>query len=187
MSRAAASNNFLLPNATFVVELILFAVILGVLWKFVVTPLQRVLVQRQDLIRTQAEETRKAQEGLTSAEATLRETLDEARSEAASIRDEARARGKQLIGEAQASAQAEADRVVQSGRAQLDSESERLVSELRADIGRVAVDLAGRIVGEPLAQRIRHETVEDFLGAVHIDAGRLSIEHAHAPRVGEPA
>lgn len=187
MSLAAPTNNFLLPNATFFVELIAFAVTLGVLWKFVVTPLQEVLVQRQDLIRAQAEEIRRAQEGVASAEAGRRETLDEARGDAAGIRDEARTRGKQVIEEAQTRAQAESDRAVASGRQQLASERDGLASELRDDIGRMAVDLAGRVLGEPLTDRTHRDTVDTFLGEVHVVDGRLVAEPGHTTSVGEPA
>lgn len=187
MSLAAPTNNFLLPNATFFVELIAFAITLGVLWKFVVTPLQQVLGQRQELIRAQAEEVRRAQEGVASAEAGRRETLEGARGDAAGIRDEARTRGKQVITDAQTRAQAESDRVVAGGRQQLASERDGLARELRGDIGRLAVDLAGRIVGEPLGDRVHRGTVDSFLRDVRVVDGRLVAEPGHATSVGEPA
>ena len=46
----------------------------------------------------------------------------------------------------------------------LAAERQRLVTEIRADIGRIAVDLAGRIIGESLADEARRaNTVERFL------------------------
>nr|BFF03048.1 hypothetical protein GCM10020241_47230 [Streptoalloteichus tenebrarius] len=61
-------------------------------------------------------------------------------------------------------AQAEANRIVAQGQAQLAAQKAQIVAELRADLGRVAVDLAGRVVGESLEDEARRRgTVDRFL------------------------
>ena len=63
-----------------------------------------------------------------------------------------------------AQAHAEAERIAAAGRAQLDAQRAQIVAELRADLGRVSVELAGKVVGESLEDEARqNRTVERFL------------------------
>ena len=49
--------------------------------------------------------------------------------------------------------------------AELAAQRESIVRDLRSEVGTLAVDLAGRIVGESLADEARNRgTVERFLG-----------------------
>src|SRR5438445_761617 len=53
-----ASGNFLIPDATFLAEIVAFLLILAFMWKYVVPPLQKNLSARQDVIRQQLEDAR---------------------------------------------------------------------------------------------------------------------------------
>jgi F-type H+-transporting ATPase subunit b len=93
-----------------------------------------------------------------------RAQLAEARSEAAQIRDQARAEGQAIIEELRAQAQAESARIVARGEEQLATARQQVVTELRAQVGTLAVELAGRVVGESLADDARRRgTVDRFL------------------------
>ncbi len=160
----AAQQNFLLPNATFIAELIAFLIILFVLWRYVVPPIQRVMRERQEMVRRQIKESQLASERLEAAEARYRDALAEARTEAARIRDDARADGQRIIDEMRERAQQEADRVRQRGEEQLAQQREQAVRQLRAEVGQLAVTLAGRIIGESLEDEARRRgTVDRFL------------------------
>ena len=50
------SSNFLVPDATFFVELIAFAIIFGVLAKWIVPPINKAMTARQEAIRDQFKE-----------------------------------------------------------------------------------------------------------------------------------
>ena len=84
-----------------------------------------------------------------------RAQLAEARTEAAQIRDQARAEGQQILEELRAQAQEESARIVARGEEQLATARQQVVNELRGQIGALAVDLAGRVVGESLADDAR--------------------------------
>jgi F-type H+-transporting ATPase subunit b len=63
-----------------------------------------------------------------------------------------------------AAAHEESERIAAAGRAQLAAQRSQIVAELRGDLGRVSVELAGRIVGESLEDEARQRrTVERFL------------------------
>jgi F-type H+-transporting ATPase subunit b len=90
--------------------------------------------------------------------------LAEARAEAARIRDDARIEGEQIISELRAKAQEESARIVAQGQTQLETQRAQIVAELRGELGRLAIDLADRVVGESLEDEVRRRgTVDRFL------------------------
>ena len=94
-----------------------------------------------------------------------RAQLAEARSEAAQIRDQARAEGQQILEELRdpGAGGVRADRRARRGAAG-HRQRQQVVNELRGQIGTLAVDLAGRVVGESLAEDARRSgTVDRFL------------------------
>jgi F-type H+-transporting ATPase subunit b len=170
-STLAAQNNFLIPNATILVEMVLFFVLLGVLSKWVLPPIVKAIGDRQETIRARIAEAEEAKKNLASAEADYQKALADARHEAARIREEARERGAAVIAEARQRAQAEAQGILDDARRQIQADRERAFAEIRTEIGALATDLAGRIVGEPVTGDARQ-----------ID--RYLAEHAEDHRVG---
>jgi F-type H+-transporting ATPase subunit b len=157
-------DNFLVPNGTFIVELVIFLIILGVFWKYVVPPLRKAMTERQEMIRRQIEESRKTRERLEAAEAKYREVLSEARTEAAKIRDEARAEAGRIKAELREQAEREVAQIRQRGEEQLATQREQVVRQLRSEIGELAVTLAERIIGESMQDEARRRgTVDRFI------------------------
>lgn len=186
-AEAAANNNFLLPNGTFFAELVIFLVFLWLLRALVVKPIQKVLNERAELLRRQSQEADAARERMREAEARYQEALQGARAEATRIREEAREKGQQVIDEATREAQAEADRVIADGRARLHAERDAMVGDLRASIGTLALDLAGKLVGEPVGSSSEwRNTVDPFLDRISMVDGRLRSGEADASSGSQP-
>jgi F-type H+-transporting ATPase subunit b len=147
---AQAQSNFLIPNGTFIAELVAFVILLWLINKYVLPPLSRAMTARQDLIDRSIKDSLEAKERLEAAEAEYHELLEQTKADASRIREEARAEGRAIIDELRAKAQEEADRVRARGEEQLVAEREQVVAALRQDLGRLATELAERIVGETL-------------------------------------
>ena len=109
------TSNFLIPNGTFFFVLAIFLIVLFVIGKFVVPPVQKVLGEREAMIARTTEETRKAAQQEAAADADYRKELGEGRSEAAAIRDEARAEGRAVVDEKRALANDEVAGTVRVG------------------------------------------------------------------------
>jgi len=154
-------TNFLVPNATFLVELLAFAIMVFILGKFVIPPINRAMTARQDAIRTQFSELEEAKSGAQQAEEDFKSQLADARHEAARIREEAREQGAAIVAEMREQAQAEASRIVEHAHAQIGAERQQAVATLRAEVGALATTLAGRIVGESLEDDERSNRVVD--------------------------
>jgi F-type H+-transporting ATPase subunit b len=172
---AAGSNNFLLPNGTFIAELVAFLLILFVLWKYVMPPLSTSLQNRQDMVQKQVEDSEEASRKLKAAEERYNQALTEARTEAAKIRDNARADGERIREELREQANAEVERIRQRGEEQLSTQREQVVRQLRGELGGLSLQLAERLVGHELADDDRkRSTVDEFLAQLDQMPGQQS-------------
>ncbi len=164
LAAPGGGNIFLIPNATFFVELVIFLLVLAVVWRYVVPPVKRAMNERQEMVRRQIEESQQARTRLEEAEARYSQALAEARVEAAKIRETARADAQEIKDEMRQQAEQEVARIRQRGEEQLATQREQVVRELRGELGKLAVTLAGRIVGESVADDARRAgTVDRFL------------------------
>ena len=158
------ASNFLVPNGTFIVELIAFAIIVFLLFKFVLPPINKAMEARQEAIRQQFADLDQAKADANSAKDEFEAQIADARKEAARIREEARGQGASIIAEMREQAQTEANRIVEHGKTQIEAERQQAVASLRAEVGTLATGLAGRIVGESLEDDARQSrVVERFL------------------------
>jgi F-type H+-transporting ATPase subunit b len=158
------ASNFLVPNGTFIVELIAFAVIVYVLGKWVIPPVNRAMTARQEAIRKQFADLEEAEGDARKAEADYKEQLNNAKHEAARIREEAREHGAKIVQDSREKAQAEADRIIEHAHTQIEADRKSAFASLQRDVGSLATNLAGRIVGESMEDDERQtRVVERFL------------------------
>ncbi|MET0765059.1 MAG: F0F1 ATP synthase subunit B [Blastococcus sp.] len=161
---AEAHNPLIPPVGEIIIGTITFGILCLVLFKFVVPRFEQVFVARREAIEGGIERAETMQAEANAALEQYRAQLAEARSEAAQIRDQARAEGQQIIEELRVQAQEESSRIVARGEEQLTAQRQQVVNELRGQIGALAVELAGRVVGESLADEARRRgTVDRFL------------------------
>jgi F-type H+-transporting ATPase subunit b len=166
-----------LPHTSeIILGLIAFLLLLWVMQKFVAPRFETLYSERAAKIEGGIERAEQAQAEAQRLLEQYKEQLAEARAEAARIRDDARAEGTQIIEELREQAQAESARIIAQGQHQLDAQRAQIVAELRADLGRVAVELASKVVGEALEDEARRRgTVDRFLNeldAVAAPAGK---------------
>jgi F-type H+-transporting ATPase subunit b len=146
----AAGNNILLPNATIIVELVIFLIVLLVMWRFIMPPILKAMQDRDDMVRRQAEESQQANEKLAAAEQRYQEGMAEARAKSAGIRDDARAEGQEYLDSLRSQAHAEVAGITERAAEELAAQRARALAELRPQVGELAVTLAGRVLGEEL-------------------------------------
>jgi F-type H+-transporting ATPase subunit b len=147
-----------------VVGSVAFAVLCFVLMKFVFPQMEKTFQARVDAIEGGIKRAETAQAEANQLLEQYKAQLAEARTEAARIRDEARADAEGIRQDVLAKAREESDRNIAAGNEQLSAQRESIVRELRSEVGTLAVDLAGKIVGEALADEARTRgTVERFI------------------------
>jgi F-type H+-transporting ATPase subunit b len=108
--------------------------------------------------------------------------LAESRHEAAEVRAKAQAEGAALVDKAREEANRQRESIVAAGQAQLAADRNSAVSVLKADLGKLAVELADKIVGERAADAALQERIIDrFLDELDT---RLGVEGARAGGAG---
>lgn len=159
---AAEELNPLIPHtAEIIVGFIAFSLLYMVLRRAVVPRFEKAFAERTDAIQGGMERAEKAQ---IEAEAALKQykaQLQDARGEAASIRDEARVQGAAIIEEMRVKAQEEATRIAASAQAAIESERQAALTSLRNEVGTLATQLASKIVGEALDDQVRQSRIVD--------------------------
>ena len=158
---AETESNFLVPNATFFVELAAFALLFYLLARYVIPPINRAMTNRQDAIRQEFADLDKARADANAAEAEFKAQIADARHEAARIREEAREQGAQIVSEMRQQGESEKARIIDGAHTQIAAERQQAVASLRAEVGTLATTLAGRIVGESLEDDERSTRVVD--------------------------
>jgi F-type H+-transporting ATPase subunit b len=150
------------PSGTeLVFGLIGFVVIFGALGKVLLPRIQKTLEERTEAIEGGLKKADEAQEEANRQLTAYREQFEEARHEAAKLREEAREQGSQILAELRAQGEAEKARLIESAQAQIDAERQQALNTLRREIGDLATDLASRVVGESLQDSARQSRVVD--------------------------
>jgi F-type H+-transporting ATPase subunit b len=170
---AAEEHNPLLPPlGEIIIGFIAFAIVMVVFFKFIAPRFEQAFRARREAIEGGIERAETMQAEAKAALEQYRAQLAEARTEAAQIRDQARAEGQQILEELRTQAQEESARIVARGEEQLAASRQQVLNELRTHIGTLAVDLAGRVVGESLDDDARRRgTVDRFLDQLEGMAG----------------
>ncbi|GAA1639418.1 F0F1 ATP synthase subunit B [Nonomuraea maheshkhaliensis] len=143
----------------FVVGFAVFLVTLFVVGKVLVPRLQGRLADRADLIDGGIARAEKVQAEVRELKRQYHEALEEARREAALLREEAREQGAQIKAELRAEAQMEARRLIEAAHARIEADRKAAFARLSTEIGRLSTELAGRMIGESLAEDVRHNDI----------------------------
>jgi len=162
---AASQQSPLLPSLTeMIIGGVAFIIVFVVLAKVLMPRIQQTLEERTDAIEGGLQRAQEAQDEAKRVLAQYQQQLAEARHEAARLREEAREQGAQILARLREDGEAEKRRLVESAQAQINADRQQAVQALRAEVGALAVDLAGRVVGESLADEARQRRiVERFL------------------------
>jgi F-type H+-transporting ATPase subunit b len=144
---AEGGNNFLLPNGTFFFVLAIFLAVLGIIGTWVVPPILKVLRERDAMVAKTASDNKKSAEQFEAAKADYEEAMKEARVQASSFRDNARADGRKAVEGARGRAEQEVMSTLQAAAQQLKGERDTVELRLRANVATMSATLASRILG----------------------------------------
>ena len=157
----SGSNVLLPPTYELIIGSIAFFIVLFALSKFALPNIKKTLEARTEAIEGGIAKAEKLQQEASTTLAQYRQQLADARSEAAKIRSSAETERTNLISEARNEAQVVAQGVTQQANAQIAAEKSKAVNELRLDVSKLALDLAGKIVGASLQDDQRAKAVID--------------------------
>jgi F-type H+-transporting ATPase subunit b len=165
-----AESVFLLPNGTFFVELAVVAVILFLVTKYILPPLNRAIESRQAKVRLALESADEAREAAAATDEQRLHVLADAREQAREITAAAQALADQVKTEAGGRGQAEYERIVASAQVEIDSARRRAIDEASARVGEIVFDLVTKIVGREVDQSTHDDLVREAVAALNAEA-----------------
>jgi F-type H+-transporting ATPase subunit b len=161
--------------STVVAEVVGFAIILFVLYRYVLPPVRTMTERREEEIRQQVEDSRKARERLEAAQAKYAQALKDAEHDASRIRDDARADADRILEEVRQKAEEDAERIRRRGEEALENARLQVVRELKAELGGHSVALSDHLVRAELeSDEAKHDSVNSFLDELERSARESS-------------
>ncbi len=164
-----ATSNFLVPNGTFIVVLLAFLIVLGVIGKKVLPILDKMLTERQEQIRGELEAADKAKADAEEADTERRALLEEARSQAREIVSRAATAADQAKLKAEADAQAIHDRIVQAADAEVVIARQAAIEEATARVGEIVLAAAERVIGREIQASDHQDLIDEAIAAVRAE------------------
>jgi len=164
---AVEEKNPILPDvAELIYGSLAFILVFWVLAKFAFPALNKMLQERTSKIQGDLE---RAEGARTQAEAELadyRRQLAGAREEANRIIEEARRTADQLRRDLAAKAEQESQATVTRAQEEIRAERDRALAGLRDQVGQIAVELAGRVVGKSLDADAHRRLIDEYIDEV---------------------
>jgi ATP synthase F0 subunit b len=150
--------------STFIGQLVGFAVIVYIAWRYVIPPVRRMMTNQQDNVRKQLADSAEAKKRLAQAEKAHEKAIEQAKAEAKQVIEEARVDTERIVEQLHAQADAEVERIKVQGAQHVQLLRAQLVRQLRQDLGTESVRRAGELVNEHISDPdAQSATVDRFI------------------------
>jgi F-type H+-transporting ATPase subunit b len=166
-------GNFLIPNGTFVVELVIFLVVLGVIAKWILPPLQQVAEARRVRIRTALEQAETSRAETPGVLAERDRILSEARLQARGIIDHANQDADTALEQGRVRGQEEYARLVEASREEISGECRRAREELVGRLDSLVVASAERVLGSHVELGRHRRSIDEAVAAASSVGGAV--------------
>lgn len=143
-----------------------FAIIYAFMAKFVIPRMNTLLEERRQKIQGEMEKAEGARVAADEELARYKEQLAGARDEGNRIIEEARRTADQLRVDLQGKAEQESHAIVARAQEEIRAERDRVFQELRTQVGEIAVELAGKVVGQSLDKSSHERLIDEYIDQV---------------------
>ena len=162
----ASNSNFLVPDGTFVAEFIAFLIIVGIIAKYVLPPLNRAMEARQEQIRTSLEAADAARAEADETRAQRQTILDEARQRAREVLAQANTSAERVAAQAEERGQQEYDRLLRAAEAEIALARQRAVDEVSAQLGALVMSVARQVIGREIDAGSHRALIDEAVAAL---------------------
>jgi F-type H+-transporting ATPase subunit b len=166
-----ASSNFLVPNATLIVEVVAFLIVLGVIGKYVLPVLNKTLGDRQELIRSSLDAAEKARVEAAEASHQRQETIDEARRQAQEIVAAANKAAERIKAQSEERGRLEYERLVARAEAEIAGARQRAVEDVSTKVGALVISVARQVIGREIDESTHRALIDEAVTALRASVG----------------
>lgn len=146
-----------------IVTSVSFLLFFALIWTFAFKPLTRTLDERREAIEQGLKDAEQARRDRESAESERVQTLAEARREANDILARAQKVAQDTRDADIAATKEELERMRVRAAAEIEAEKVRAITDVRAEVADLALQAAGRVVGETMSNERERRLVEEFI------------------------
>ncbi len=143
--------------------IVTFAIIFLILKKYAWKPILDMIKEREEGIEKALKSADDALETMRELKSSNEKILAEARAEKDIILKDARDTKDAIINEAKAKAKVEADRMVAQAREAIQTEKLAAITELKAQVATLSIDIAEKILKEQLSSEEKQKTLTSNL------------------------
>ena len=144
-------------------QLINFAIVVFVLWKFAIKPLMQTMEKRNNEIEQGLSDAKAAADRLDEVEAEIKAKLQENKTEAIVILDKAKKQSEENRQASVERTKQEEETVIRKAKEQIASEKDSMVTEVKKEVADMIVVALRKILSEDLAKDIDHKYIEKVL------------------------
>jgi F-type H+-transporting ATPase subunit b len=141
-----------------------FIVFLALMWRFAFDPIANVLAQRKTRIEQGLADAEQAHRDLAASASERDQMLVQARRDVADLIARAQKAADDLREADIAATRAELERLRVKATADIAAEHDRVLADLRSQVADLALDAAGKLVGESMTGARQRRLVEEFIG-----------------------
>ena len=142
-------------------QIISFCIVCALLYRFAYRPVLAMLEERRKRIAEGLASAEKSKAELARTEAQQREMLEQAGAQAAKLIEEARAAAGRVQEEETQKAIAAAKQIVASASEAAKRDHDRMLAELKREVGRLVVETAAAVTGKVLTPEDQRRLAED--------------------------
>jgi ATP synthase F0 subunit b/ATP synthase F1 delta subunit len=169
--------------STFIGQFIGFAVIVWLVWRYVVPPVRKMMADRQNTVREQLDDAAAAAERLAESKQAHDKARKDAKAEAKRITEEAQSDAERIAEQMRTHAASEVERIKVQGAKQVELLRSQMIRQLRQELGAESIQRAGELVRGYVADATQQSsTVDRFLD--DLDAMAPSEAEIHYPVLG---
>ena len=151
-----------------IVQFVNFGILLFILWKFVLPPVQRMLDERRRRIQESLEAADRMKAQATETERMLEEQRAEGRRQAQQIIGQAQEIARRIEADARTQAQVDADALIIRARSEIQLERDSAIAELRREFADITVSAAEKVINQSLDRQQHRRLIDDVLASADL-------------------
>lgn len=150
-------------------EIISFAVLLFILWKYAFPPILQTLDERERKIRESIESAERRSAEAEQRMAEYEAKMKASQKEAEEMIAQAKARAQQMKEENERQLSADAERIKATAAREIEQERRKAVDDVRRYVGELALQVAGKVLERSLTDADHKRLADESLAAVAKD------------------
>ncbi len=150
-----------------VAQIVNFAIVFWVLYKFALKPLMKTMDKRSKDIEKSLEDAKKIESNLLMSDQEREEKIKIAKKEASAIIESARGQGQKQAEEMVEKAKEEVKTVITDAKSQINNEKQIMLKEVKQEVGDLVVKTTKKVLGEAVDGKVDSELIKKSLDKIN--------------------